>query len=133
MVDAVIAEKIDSINRCISRIEEKKPQTLEKLRHDIDAQDIICLNLERAIQQCVDIAMILLSKKNLPLPATMREGFEALAEAGILTQDIADRMIKAVGVRNILVHTYTKINWEIIWVILTDHLDDFRAFARAVD
>jgi uncharacterized protein YutE (UPF0331/DUF86 family) len=41
-------------------------------------------------------------------------------------------MINAVGFRNILVHAYRKIDWNIVWKIIKDHLDDFTVFAREV-
>ena len=71
MFDPIILQKIDSINRCVARIEQKRPGTLQLLQNDIDLQDIITVNLERAVQQCVDIAMIVLSYRELPVPSTI--------------------------------------------------------------
>lgn len=50
MDDTVILQKLESLSRCINRIEEKRPTTLETLENDIDVQDIIAINLERATQ-----------------------------------------------------------------------------------
>lgn len=41
-------------------------------------------------------------------------------------------MKKAVGFRNLAVHNYDAINWAIVYALATQHLDDFKAFARAV-
>jgi len=51
----------------VSRIEQKKPLGIEQLMIDFDIQDIITLNLERAVQQCIDIAMIALSNETRPI------------------------------------------------------------------
>jgi uncharacterized protein YutE (UPF0331/DUF86 family) len=49
-----------------------------------------------------------------------------------VTAVLANRLRKAVGFRNIAVHSYQSINWDIVHAIATDHLEDFEEFARAV-
>jgi uncharacterized protein YutE (UPF0331/DUF86 family) len=41
-------------------------------------------------------------------------------------------MKKAVGFRNIAVHNYEAIDWQIAHIIATRHMEDFTAFATAV-
>jgi uncharacterized protein YutE (UPF0331/DUF86 family) len=45
---------------------------------------------------------------------------------------VAERMTKAVGFRNTALHAYQAIDWEIVFRIATEHLDDFRAFSRQI-
>lgn len=45
----VIARKLDSLSRCVIRIESKRPADARELVSDIDLQDIISVNLERAV------------------------------------------------------------------------------------
>ena len=52
----VMNRKLESLRRCIARIESKRPITPDILRSNDDLQDIIALNLERAVQTCVDMA-----------------------------------------------------------------------------
>ena len=61
MTQDVINNKCDIITRCLKRIREKTPSTAEILADDVDAQDIISVNLQRAIQAAVDIASHLIS------------------------------------------------------------------------
>jgi uncharacterized protein YutE (UPF0331/DUF86 family) len=63
----------------------------------------------------------------------MGEGFERLAELQVIPRQLAERLQKAVAFRNILVHNYTNINWDIVANILTQHLTDFVQFAQAID
>jgi uncharacterized protein YutE (UPF0331/DUF86 family) len=44
----------------------------------------------------------------------------------------ADQLKKSVGFRNIAVHNYEAINWQIVHCIVSEHLQDFTEFARAV-
>jgi uncharacterized protein YutE (UPF0331/DUF86 family) len=38
----------------------------------------------------------------------------------------------AVGFRNIAVHNYRTIDWQIVFSIIHEHLDDFRQYAKAI-
>ena len=44
----VIEHKLESLRRCLQRIQGKCPPTAQALSRDIDAQDILALNLTRA-------------------------------------------------------------------------------------
>jgi len=132
LADILIRQKIDSLSRCIARIKEKTPDSVSVLLQSQDIQDIISLNIERAVQQCVDMAMIILSDQDTPVPASMGEAFECLSEKEIISKNISERMIKAVGFRNILVHAYTKVDWGIVWKIIKNHIEDFKDFSREI-
>jgi hypothetical protein len=45
------------LERCIRRIEFKRPDRVELLQKDYDLQDILAVNLERAVQASVDVAL----------------------------------------------------------------------------
>ena len=128
----VIEQKLESVRRCLQRIKEKCPPSADILARDLDAQDILALNLSRAVQLCVDIGAHIVAGKNVPPPATMGQTFDVLAELGIISEELALRMKNAVGFRNIAVHNYEAINWQIVHAIATRHLGDFTDFARSV-
>ncbi len=62
----------------------------------------------------------------------MAESFEQLGRLGLISADVALRLRKAVGFRNIAVHAYQQINWAMVHSIITTRLDDFRVFANAI-
>ena len=128
----IVAQKLESLRRCIKRIEEKCPSTAEALQHDIDAQDIVSLNLTRAIQLCVDIGAHLIAETESPPPETMGQTFDLLAAIEIIDSPLALRMKKAVGFRNLAVHDYDAINWTIVHALASRNLGDFREFAKSV-
>lgn len=129
----ILIEKTDSLLRCLRRIEDKRPETVDALIEDYDLQDILILNLERAVQQAVDIAMRILAKSGRPAPDTMRDSFAALREMSVITEHTALNMKHAVGFRNTAVHAYQQINWEIVYSIITEHVEDFREYLREVN
>lgn len=110
----VIEQKLESLRRCLLRVKEKCPVDAESLVRDIDAQDIITLNLTRAVQLSVDLAAHLIASRDIPVPNTMAQAFEALASIGLISPALASRMKKAVGFRNIAIHNYEAIDWHMV-------------------
>lgn len=128
----VIYSKLESLRRCVERIRDKTPESAEQLLEDFDLQDIICINLERAIQTCVDIGSIVIAESDLPAPSTMSEVFDQLAKLDYVPKQLAVLMKKAVGFRNIAVHAYQEIDWAIVYSIATKRLADFSLFAKHI-
>lgn len=127
----VIDQKLESLRRCVSRLETRCPDDPVSLASDLDAQDIVSLNLTRAVQLCVDIgAHWIIDKADLIAPRTMGQTFEALAQSGKITPELAEHLRKAVGFRNIVVHNYETVNWDMVHYICKNRLDDFRQFAK---
>lgn len=128
----LIESKLESLRRCVERIAAKTPASLDQLQSDLDLQDVITLNLQRAVQLSVDLAAHVIADTDVRPPSTMAENFSILKDLSIITPALAERMTKAVGFRNIAVHTYQHIDWNIVYQICRHHLDDFRQFAKAV-
>jgi uncharacterized protein YutE (UPF0331/DUF86 family) len=128
----VVEQKLESLRRCLQRIESKCPVEVDTLCSDFDLQDIVSLNLSRAVQLCVDLGAHLISGMDVPPPDTMGQTFDRLEQVGMLTASLALNLKKAVGFRNIAVHNYDAINWHIVHSIVKCHLEDFSAFAKVV-
>lgn len=128
----LIEEKIESLRRCVRRIEDKRVESVDALQADWDTQDILSVNLTRAVQLCVDIAAHLIAETDHSSPDTMAEGFDRLRDMDVLPVGLAQRLKGAVGFRNVAIHAYREIDWAIVHTITHDRLDDFRLFVRHV-
>ena len=117
MDKAVLKAKLEALARCGARIKSRTPPTADDLKGDYDSQDIISVNLERAVQICVDIAIHIASDFPKESPKTMADAFLILARKNIIAQNLAERMLKAIAFRNISVHQYQSVNWEIAFSI----------------
>lgn len=128
----VIMKKLEALGRCLARIRSNAPANATALKANMDAQDIIVVNLERAVQQCVDIGSHLLADVPGSSPSTMTAVFEELAKTSLIPDDLASKLTHAVGFRNIAVHEYDELDWDIVQSIITKGLVDFEVFARYV-
>ena len=128
----VIEQKLESLRRCLQRIVDKCPPDPEILRRDPDLQDIVAINLTRAVQLCVDIGAHLIAGMQVPPPDTMGQTFDVLAMGGAIPEKLATQLKKAVGFRNIAVHNYGEIDWAIVHSIARHQLGDFTEFAKVI-
>jgi uncharacterized protein YutE (UPF0331/DUF86 family) len=128
----LIDQKLETLRHCLVRMAGKCPPDATTLAEDIDLQDILVLNLTRSVQLCVDIASHIIAASSEAAPASMGEAFATLARMGVIDDTTATNLRRAVGFRNIAVHNYDKVDWNIVHAICVRQLDDFRAFASKI-
>ena len=132
MDQLILEQKIESLRRCITRVADKTPADAGRLAQNPDIQDILVLNLTRAVQLCVDIGSHIISETDEPAPKTMGDVFTTLSKLGAVSPLTSEAMRKAVGFRNVAVHNYDAINWEIVFAICHKSLSDFRRFVAEI-
>ncbi|MBP5706581.1 MAG: DUF86 domain-containing protein [Spirochaetales bacterium] len=128
----VINNKIESVLRCINRIKSKNVENVEDFISDYDRQDVVVLNLERAIQICVDIAAHILADYPDIKSSVMSDTFYNLAELHIIPKELASRLAKAVGFRNLAVHEYKEIDYSQVFDIVHHGVGDIIAFTEEI-
>jgi len=129
-MDDVLLNKADSIEKCLRRVGEEYACNPDNLRNNQTKQDAIILNLERACQAAVDMAMRTVKLNKLGLPKESREAFDLLLHDGIIDEQLCRRMHSLVGFRNTAIHNYRKLDLDIVEAIITKHLDDFLLLSR---
>jgi uncharacterized protein YutE (UPF0331/DUF86 family) len=65
-------------------------------------------------------------------PDSLGASFTLLARAGILDDDLADRMRRMNAFRNIAVHEYRRLDPAVLEAIVRERLGDLRAFAARI-
>jgi uncharacterized protein YutE (UPF0331/DUF86 family) len=131
VADDVVVNKVAAIERCLARVRAlyaNDPHRLEKL----EVEEGIVLNLLRACEASIDLAMHLVASERLGVPQHARQAFELLEQAAWIEADLSLRMQRMIGFRNIAVHEYQKLDREIMLGIVRERLGDFEAFATTV-
>ena len=125
MVDRdLIIAKAGSVRRHLKRVEEKRSQDVQDFLKDFDCQDIVSFNLQLAIQNSIDIAAHIISEEGMGVPGSFTEMFYLLEENGYLSKELTEKMVRAVGFRNLLVHEYGKIDLKQVHQIANEHIQD---------
>jgi len=129
-VDDVVLNKAATIERGVARVLEEYAGDDRNLTGDQRRQDSIILNLQRACEAAIDLAMHIVRVRRLGIPQESRDAFEFLRTAGVIDQDLSQRLLARVGFRNVAVQDSRRLDLAIVRSIVTDHLDDFLQFAR---
>lgn len=93
--------------------------------------DALTLNVERACQAAIDLAMHVVAEKHLGMPQSQADAFRLLAEAKLLERPLADRMIGMCGFRNILIHQYQSLDLALLHAVAAEHWKDLVALCAA--
>jgi uncharacterized protein YutE (UPF0331/DUF86 family) len=132
MADDVILNKAATIERCLQRVLNEYAGDKQNLVANQTKQDAIILNLQRACESAIDLAMYVVSQRKLGVPQDSRDAFTFLQTSGIIPADLATRMQHMVGFRNVAVHEYTRLNLDVVHAIITKQLEDFRTFSSTI-
>jgi uncharacterized protein YutE (UPF0331/DUF86 family) len=131
MPDDVALNKLAVIERCRQRIADEYQNNPTRLEN-FTIQDSVVLNLQRACEASIDLAMHMVAQRRLGMPQDARSAFDLLQREGIITEDLARRLKAMVGFRNIAVHDYQRLQIPILRRILDERLDDFNEFAAKI-
>ena len=131
-MDDVILNKINTVLRCIDRVNEEYQKAGKDFLTDYSRQDASILNIQRAVEACIDISNRLVKLNNLGVTKSARESFELLKKQNIIEENTAIKMQKMIGFRNIAVHDYQMMNVNILEAVIQKHLVDFEVFLKEV-
>ncbi|MFT3989894.1 MAG: DUF86 domain-containing protein [Luteolibacter sp.] len=123
--------KAGILRRCLARIREEFQDDPTRL-DNFTIQDAIVLNLLRACETAIDLAMHHVAESRLGIPQTSREAFDLLLSSGKITSSTATAMKNMVGFRNTAVHSYQQIQRPILEAILLKHLSDFETYLEEI-
>jgi len=132
VVDRQILENLlNKLQKTLSKL-ERMEFSPEEFAENEDIQDLVDRRLQVAIECCIDMATHLASGLNLPGQDTAGEVFKLLAEEKILDRKLSEKLSEACGLRNILVHEYLTINYDLVFQNYKYNLVDLKEFAKVI-
>jgi len=130
MPDDVLLNKAATIERCVNRARDEYQKAPLTFATDFTRQDAAILNIQRACEAALDMGQHLIRKHKLGIPQSSRDVFALLAIAGFLPAELAEKMKKMVGFRNIAVHEYQRLQLAVTEYVITQRLDDFIQYCQ---
>jgi uncharacterized protein YutE (UPF0331/DUF86 family) len=124
--------KLSDISRALARLKTFQAMSREDFLTNEDAQDILRSRLLTAIEASLNICYHLSAKKLQAIPDDYAHCFTLLANAGLVSQDLAKNLAVMARFRNRLVHLYWEVDYGQVHEILNDHLEDLEAFASRI-
>ena len=131
MIQDIVINKVQSIQRCVKRAREEYAQAND-FAHDFSRQDAAILNITRACEQSIDLANHLLKSYKLGVPNSSADSFELLANQSIISHELVDKLRSMTGFRNIAIHQYQALQLPIIQAVIETGLDNLLIFTDNV-
>lgn len=105
MVDrGLISLKLADLADRIARVRSRCPTTVDDLRADRDALDLVSFNLMLAVQTCSDIAAHIIADEGWPAAQSLAAAFNRLSAEGVVSPATA-------GVRDLEAFSQEVARW----------------------
>lgn len=128
-----IKDKIAEIEQYVDELEEIIPENFSKYVGDITAKAACERYFEKIIEAVVDLAFLAIKECGLSTPEEDKEAFDILAKAKLISEELADKLKSAKGMRNIIAHEYGSIDDELVFdSIKTALVKDVKEFIECV-
>jgi len=129
----LIKEKIKHIQEDLLHLKDYQNLSFDKVAKDYTTHKVIERIIEVIINEAIDINQHLIVELGKgKLPFDYKESFLLLGELGILPQKFAEEISRSVGLRNILVHQYRKLDEKIFYQSIKDCLKQYSNYCRYV-
>lgn len=128
----LLADRAGVVLRHLDRVAAHLPADPSELRPQSSGTDTMILHLWQAVQVTIDLAVSSCVRLGLGSPPTYADAFRLLAEAGVIPRELAGRLVRAAGFRNLLVHANGPLDLRRVHGIATTGPADLRAFLAAL-
>ena len=95
---------------------------------DVKLRKAIEWSIVSAVGGSINLGRKVIAEKDLRIPENNREVFEILFEAGLISEDLLDKMKKSIGYRNMAIHRYSDLDPAITFGIMKERHFDLESF-----
>ena len=128
----LIQNRFQDIRQSLERLERISALSREAFLADQDTLDLACYRLLIAIEAALQICFHISAQQLYRVPEEYAECFAILGEAGIVPPELSQNLQRMARFRNMLIHVYWAVDYDRVYTILQEHLDDLRKFVRAI-
>ncbi|MEI7426089.1 MAG: DUF86 domain-containing protein [Candidatus Moraniibacteriota bacterium] len=129
----LVQRKINNIENYIKEIEPLLKLEANEIVSDVLKLRTIERNFQLIVDTMLDINTHIISAKNLKAPETLQETFLILGDGGVLPFEFVKKIAPVVGLRNIVVHEYEKIDNEKMMCDVKDGASQFGEYIVHID
>lgn len=120
--------KLEIIEDCYNKLKEIRRDNPDIKTYKLSWKDKDSAerNLQKIIEAIIDIGKIIISEKGLREPGNNREVFLILNENGLFPSEYMPLIDKMIGMRNVIVHSYDRIDDTIVFGIIKKNLSNIK-------
>lgn len=128
-----ILHKATYVEEALTVLSRKQSLSPDAYRNDREQRAIVEREFQTAIEACLDIAGLVLTATDEPMPETYAGRFRRLEELGIVSPETSEKMRGAAGFRNVLAHNYgDDLDHDVVYNHLQNQLEWFVRFLTEI-
>ena len=129
---STVENKISTVEKNLEILKRYEDTTKEDIENNIDLRGALERYLFLTVQATIDLAGAFVSYWGFRKPSTFGESFQILREKDILNESLTGELVKMTGFRNILVHDYEDLDYEVVLNVLKNKTDQIREFVDII-
>jgi uncharacterized protein YutE (UPF0331/DUF86 family) len=118
-----INDKTSDIEGYLLELEGIRPEELSEYKSDLKAKAACERYFEKIIEAVIDLAFLIIKDKGFKIPEEDKEAFDILSKESIISEELAERLKDAKGMRNILAHEYGQVDDEVVFRAITEEIE----------
>ena len=131
MIDkAFLSVKLDLIKKYAGDLEKVLQIPIDEIKKNFVAVYAIERIFQLIVDEVIDINNHIILRNKLEVPDDFQSTFLILAQNNVIGEAFAKRIAPVVGLRNILVHRYEKIDKDLFLSSVAKERDDFREYIK---
>lgn len=130
---ALVRRKLTAISRNLADLEPIAGLSLQEYMSDRLRRKAVERLLQEVVDAAVDVNLHMLRTLDVELPGDYYTSFIEMGRHGVLTLELAERLVPAAGLRNRLVHEYDDIDDAIVLSAVRVASQDLGEFVTAID
>ena len=128
-----IIDKINEIEKYLEELTDVIPNNIDEYINDFKTRAACERYFEKIVEAFVDLTFLIAKDKDFEIPEDDKKVFDILGKEGIITNELAEKLKDAKGMRNIIAHEYGKVDDSIMFESITEQLEnDVKEFINSV-
>ena len=134
MIDKkLVKTKISSIQNNLEQLKRFENLSFNEVVENYDTHKIVERIIELLINEAIDINQHFISESKLnKLSFDFKESFLLLEKLNVYPKSFAQEISLSVGLRNILVHQYNRLDEKIFYTSIKDCLKQYSQYCRYI-
>ena len=112
---SITQDKIKEVEKYLSELKEIIPENIDCYLENLEKRLACERAFEKIIQSVNDLAILIIKEKRFKMPDESTKAFDILYDKKIISEELANNLKKAMGMRNFLAHQYGEINDKIVF------------------
>jgi uncharacterized protein YutE (UPF0331/DUF86 family) len=130
--EELVRTRCQEIEESLERLERIKGKSKEEFLKDQDLKDIACYRLLVAMEAALGLCYHVSAKHLKKVPEEYAECFAILSDMRIIPAELSEKLQRMARFRNLLVHMYWKVDYNTLYEMIQNNLNDLRQFSKAI-